>query len=154
MFKLLSLSCALVLFSTSSVWADDAKKTDKEKLQGTWQVTKGMSDGKELPKEMNAKVKIVISTDKLTIYPPDGDGTESFDNVYQIDESKTPKTIKIKKSKNADQIEREYSLGIYKLNGDTLTICMASRPGKERPTKFEAAENSGYILLTLKRVKK
>jgi uncharacterized protein (TIGR03067 family) len=43
--------------------------------------------------------------------------------------------------------------GIYKIEGDTLTIC-ASRGKVERPTTFESPEGSGITLYVLKRVKK
>jgi uncharacterized protein (TIGR03067 family) len=43
--------------------------------------------------------------------------------------------------------------GIYKVEGDTLTIS-ASRGKAERPTTFESPEGSGITLYVLKRVKK
>jgi hypothetical protein len=46
----------------------------------------------------------------------------------------------------------ERVLGIYKLEDDRLTICMAA-PGKPRPTAFKAEKGSGYTLRTFTRVK-
>jgi uncharacterized protein (TIGR03067 family) len=40
-------------------------------------------------------------------------------------------------------------LGIYKLEGDSLTICLAF--GKDRPTVFASPPKSDFILITLRR---
>ena len=44
--------------------------------------------------------------------------------------------------------------GIYKLDGDTFTVCdNAADLAKDRPTAFEAKSGSGYVLLTFVRAK-
>ena len=40
--------------------------------------------------------------------------------------------------------------GIYKFNGDQLTICLAP-PGKERPRRFDTGKNGGQIVITFRR---
>ena len=44
--------------------------------------------------------------------------------------------------------------GIYRLDGDTLTIC-DNEPNlaERRPTVFEAKSGSGYVLITFRRAK-
>jgi len=45
-------------------------------------------------------------------------------------------------------------LGIYKLDGDTLTICVSDDDGAVRPNKFESPDGTRIMLMTLKRAKK
>jgi hypothetical protein len=42
--------------------------------------------------------------------------------------------------------------GIYKIDGDTLTMCLS--PTGERPAKFESTAGGQTILMTFKRMKK
>ena len=44
-------------------------------------------------------------------------------------------------------------LGIYKLDGDVLTLCLASGKDAERPKKLESPAGSTVMVLTLKRAK-
>jgi len=44
----------------------------------------------------------------------------------------------------------EHVPGIYKLEGDVLTICTAS-PGQPRPEQFKADKGSGRTLQTFQR---
>ena len=74
--------------------------------------------------------------------------------TYKLDTKKTPFTIDVEAPG-----EKGSMLGIFKIDGDTLTICIAgddAAGGKnaERPTKFESPEGSRTILVTFKRAKK
>jgi uncharacterized protein (TIGR03067 family) len=119
-----------------------AQEKAKE-LEGTWQVTKIVSDGKEVPEEKIKEAKFVFKAGKLTM-TRGGEEQEKFD--YKIDAAKKPKTI--------DLIEKDATAaGIYKFDGDNLTICLPKRGSKDRPTEFKAEKGSDASVITLKRVK-
>jgi uncharacterized protein (TIGR03067 family) len=133
---LLSLGTLLVLLAAGNVGrADDSKD-----IQGVWKVEKAVERGKEMPAEKREKIRLEFKDGKA-IAREEGDKDHPAD--YTIDSAKSPKHITIKPT-DKDAME-----GIYKLEGDTLTICLA-RDG--RPNKFEAGDKS--MLLVLKRDKK
>jgi uncharacterized protein (TIGR03067 family) len=75
----------------------------------------------------------------------------SSNTTYSVDMSTDPAsfTFRYKTDKPGD-LE---SLGIYKVEGDTLNICYA-RPGSvQRPVAFESPKDSGINLIILKRAK-
>jgi hypothetical protein len=43
---------------------------------------------------------------------------------------------------------------VYKVEGETLTICLYQGMGKRRPTSFETPKDSDTILVVFKRVRK
>jgi uncharacterized protein (TIGR03067 family) len=42
---------------------------------------------------------------------------------------------------------------IYKLEGDTLTVCRSIEPGKQRPAEFASKPDSGLLLVVWSRAK-
>ncbi len=152
MSKFLRCSLLAAFFaSTPTVWGDDAKR-DEYKLQGTWQVTEGVSEGKPIPKEQLERMKVVFAGEKMSIFPPDGDGKKTVESTFTVDPGKKPKALDTTRLEGG--AKGKTAKGIYELDGDTLKLCLTSRLEKERPTELAAPEKSGLVLLTLKRVKK
>jgi RNA polymerase sigma factor (sigma-70 family) len=122
-------------------------KWDKNLMQGTWQVIKIQADGTHLVNELSETQRWVFTWDKITIHYDDGSTDELS---YLLDSYKKPKTIDMTLVAGHGH-KGTIFLGIYKLEGDLLTI---QRAGTERPTKFDIGlEAHGYIQFTLKRVK-
>jgi uncharacterized protein (TIGR03067 family) len=157
--KSLSLVLMAMVFSVGA-WAQeppkpdapqsDAVKEEMQKLQGTWQVSKSIApDGIAEPDEANKNVVFEFKDDRM-IYREKND---EHANTYTLDSSKQPKWINIDPSQGADRM----AAGIYKLEGDELTLCVgpAARDGKPvpRPTEFKPNKENGQGLLVLKRVK-
>jgi uncharacterized protein (TIGR03067 family) len=70
--------------------------------------------------------------------------------IIRIDSTKIPKEIDI--LDETGMKNGQTKLGIYELDGDTYTYCLAP-PGKPRPTEFSSKEGSGYSLGVSKREK-
>jgi uncharacterized protein (TIGR03067 family) len=65
------------------------------------------------------------------------------------DTSKNPGRVTFADTRANGRSQATY--GIYKFEGDTLTICMAEGKEEDRPTAFKTDKDSGAILLTLKK---
>ncbi len=72
---------------------------------------------------------------------------------FKVDPRAKPATIDVTFSQAAGAVATRNMVGIYKIEGETLTICFSPGGNTERPKSFE--RKAGVtVLLTLKRVKK
>jgi RNA polymerase sigma factor (sigma-70 family) len=130
----------------------DAKKTDKDNIQGTWKVESVTMNGQDPKGDEGERVKkstYEITADKMLVKFND----ESRPSTYTLDPAAKPKMIDITYQGEGGG-KGETMPAIYKLEGDTLTICCPCARQTERPTEFVSKEGSDTILLVLKRVKK
>jgi uncharacterized protein (TIGR03067 family) len=143
------VTAPLALLAALLVPADDpeaeALRREVARHQGAWAVTSFVREGKASPKELVASIVRVVEGDHV-VWKRDG---KSFaGTAVALDPSKDPATIDVIPDGGPSRGERV--LGIYKLDGDTLTICMAD-PGRDRPRAFEAPEGSKQTLMTFRR---
>jgi uncharacterized protein (TIGR03067 family) len=138
----LALTSALVL--TAGAAAQDAKK-EQALLQGKWKAVKIEIEGKEIPADELAKLKITVEGDKFI---GQKDNNEQEKNLMKLDPTKKPKAIDL--TPQSGPSEGMTLQGIYELTGDTLKMCLAL-PGANRPDAFAAGEMR--VLITLQRVK-
>lgn len=134
---------------------EDAVKKEKEKLVGTWNVVSVEANGQKVPGEAIKDFRFIFTADSLT--RKKGEKAESGAG-YKLDPSKSPKWIDI--TGTTDGKERAVP-AIYKLDGDTLTLCFRvdyKKNGKpsevqKRPEKLDGGEGSEQVLMVLKRGK-
>jgi uncharacterized protein (TIGR03067 family) len=128
----------------------DAPKKDVT-IVGDWNGEKAVSGGKERPVPEGG-VTITFTADGKFVVR-EGKREKAERGTYTTDTKKDPAEIDI--TPPPDKGERGVIKGIFKVDGDTLTLCfVGGKEDAERPTKFESPEGSRQMLMTLKRAKK
>ncbi|MEX1231717.1 MAG: TIGR03067 domain-containing protein [Planctomycetaceae bacterium] len=131
----------ILLIGANAVKGDDM-------LQGAWILKAGEADGKALTEKQIEEGKLLIEGDHYRVTL---DGGETITGVQKLDSTSAIKMIDI--MDDTGRHKGHMCLGIYELKGDEFRVAFAP-PGKERPTKFVTAPDSGYWAHTWKRIKK
>ena len=139
----------VLLSAIGLVAADDTKpKGDAENFKGNWSAVSMKMDGRDAPEDFlkNFRCRFEEKTYNNTL------GKEVVEEgSYTIDASKTPKTIDFDIKKGPDEGKKQ--LGIYKIEGDKLTIVLTEAGSKTRPKSFKAEDGESLIEAILERVK-
>ena len=144
MKKLLAVTVGFMLFSGAMVVGQDdeaAIKKEKELLKGTWKFESVKSPKGD--KDDFGDAKLEFFTDGKVQFTK---GTEQKKATYKINPAGKPKEIDLKPEGKEEAMQ-----GIYRIEKDTLTICICEGQNVARPTEFEAKDKN--VLVTLKRVK-
>jgi len=142
----------MVVVLTASIGFADDKKDDKKpaKLDGKYLITAVEIGGEKFPDDLitkgsDAERTIVIKGDQIIA----SKGGKDDPATIKLDASKTPAHIDVTSKKGDGKDEKMY--GIYKLDGDTLTICMVEGKPEDRPKEFKTEKGGMAIMLTLKK---
>jgi uncharacterized protein (TIGR03067 family) len=128
---------------------DEAVKKDLKALKGDWKVVSRTFDGDVTPAE-DVKDRVITFDEEKYILR---EGSEILvEATYKIDPSKSPKWYDHTTTVGDKTFKGKTLLGIYKLDGDTVTFCTADLDAK-RPTDFTSKKGSGQTLLVYKKVK-
>lgn len=122
-------------------------KKDTNPLLGEWVGEKAETGGMALPVPAGG-MRMEFKPDGKVVMTDGGKPPE--EGTYTADAKKDPHAIDLMAPAAGGKIMT--MLGIYKVDGDTLTLCLAA--AGERPTKFESAAGQATLLLTFKRAKK
>jgi len=124
---------------------EEQVKEEITRLQGRWQVQSHEEDGKKLNADELKSLNVVFADANLLVLR---NTTLVYLCKLKVDPAKTPK------SANATVLVGEQKgdtfLGIYTVDGDTLTICYDPQ-GNDRPKEFKAGSGSGLVLVVCKR---
>jgi uncharacterized protein (TIGR03067 family) len=134
------------LFLAADTPKDEAAKKELEKFQGTWKVTTFDVDGKAAIEDFKDP-RFTFKGDKYTFKT--ADITE--EGTIKLDPAQKPATIDL--IITAGNCKGKTQLGVYKIEGDSLTACFADPDNKERPKELASKAGSKHIYVVCKREK-
>jgi uncharacterized protein (TIGR03067 family) len=121
----------------------DGPKADQlRSLEGTWAVERIEQKGKKFPTDLVTRVRLDIHGDMFTFI---NGQTEFSSKVTAFAPFGDPPAIDLTR-----EVDKQTVRGIYRLEGDTLTICTAARG--DRPAAFETDPQSPNVLTVYKRM--
>src|SRR5262245_58996525 len=117
---------------------------DLATLQGTWNITALESNGQPMSDITFNGAALVITGNH---FRSTGMGA-IYEGTLELDPTQNPKAFDMLFTAGHAQGVRHR--GIYKLDGDIWTLCVATE-GSKRPKDFSTAKGSGFALETLQR---
>jgi uncharacterized protein (TIGR03067 family) len=138
----------VVLAAAGMMAADEPKKEDADSIKGNWKAVSIKQGKQSLPDEDVKAFKFSLDGKNYT----NTIGTEAIEEGgYSIDASKMPKTIDFDIKKGPDAGKKQ--LGLYKIEGDKLTIAASQAGAAERPKALDAEGADDVVVIVLERVK-
>ena len=125
-----------------------SSEAELAKVQGTWQLISAETDGVKPPEDRVRSIRVTIAGKEHTVRF--GDQVVARGVHFEMDPTKSPKQVN-------DTIEDGPQKGmqildIYKIEGDTLTSCVAPIGSDARPTRFVSKPGTGHTLRVFRRV--
>ncbi len=133
---------------TDKARAEGDTSKDLEKLAGTWIAIAAEDYGEKIPEDQIKGMQLVLSGSDFTSSHGD---TTVMSGTFTVDPAKKPKTIDLKSM--SGRHKGKTLPGLYKLEGEMLTICFVEPDGK-RPTELASTIDNAAFLMTCKREKK
>ena len=134
------LAVIVLLAAVASAREDEKPRPDTELIQGKWKIISFEADGQ---KETGLVGDIWEFTGDKII-------TDKREKTYRLDPAKRPGRFDAQGKPVQEGFPPVGMVGIYKLEGDTLTICFGK---KEKPKEFESRTGSEFTLYVCERAR-
>jgi uncharacterized protein (TIGR03067 family) len=129
---------------------EDAAAKALQQFQGTWTLEAVEANGMKLDaqamKNAGQEIILIVREARFTLKLKRGD----MEGTLTLDATRQPRAYNAKGT-DPEGMTHEV-VGIYKIDGDTLTVC-AVAAGKERPTEFKADAGSEAVIQVFKKNK-
>jgi len=143
--KRLAISLLTLLICCTAFAQVEGTKEELGKLTGNYKLVRGEEAGKPLPEAALKVSKLTITGDKHVVKI----GEEvPMVGTHTVNPFEKPNSIDV--SDTAGRFASKSIKGIYKLDGDELTVSF-SPPGEARPREFNTQNRPGRILHVWKR---
>jgi uncharacterized protein (TIGR03067 family) len=144
------IAAVLVPMVALAATADDKKATaDLKAMVGKWKVEKSELGGKDITDVLQVLEFEIHAGGKYTAQH----GNNKDEGTFTVDPSKSPRQMVVKPMGGPNKGKTVKA--IYKIDGDTLTICYDFSADKsDYPQKFESKPDTVLLLTTYKREKK
>jgi uncharacterized protein (TIGR03067 family) len=147
MRRILAFSAIVVCHWALTIRAQEPASREIEKHQGTWLASSFRRDGQETPQEIVRTITRTVVKDHV-VWKRNG---KSFAGTAMVlDPKQSPRAIDV--IADGGPFRGKRVLGIYRLDKDRLTICMADAD-QPRPKDFTAEKGSRQTLMTFTREK-
>jgi uncharacterized protein (TIGR03067 family) len=120
-----------------------AKTTDQQRIQGTWIAESGELGGQSTPYELIGLQRAVFDGDKLSVVMSGG---LTGEGVFDLKTLEEPKQIWLQVKGESGGMR-----GIYKLEGDQLTLCMNQDRKGKLAAEFVSPAGTMVDLIVLRR---
>jgi len=146
----LAVSAALaVVVGAAAAPGIKGRGPKEESITGDWVCQERVIAGKPDPAVQKSPPRFTITADQWMIQGPPG---TDHGSPLELDPKAKPPALTIYAADDKERSRGGTMTGIYKLNGDTLTICYVLGAGP-RPTAFESKAGTEVRIMVLKRVK-
>jgi uncharacterized protein (TIGR03067 family) len=145
---LVLFACCLCLSPTTLGGKPDDAAAEYKVLVGKYRIEKVLLGGNDITEHLKEMKFEIRDGGKYTAQV----GELIDDATFTADPAKKPKEMDVKP--NGGPQKGKLVKVIYKLDGDTLTMCYDHDKPENRQPKFESKEGTTVLLITYKREKK
>jgi len=147
MSRSLLLLAAIGLCQAAVATADEKNTGPKGPLEGTWKLASVQLNAQPLPMEKLQDARLVVQGQQYSLALAE----TRLEMTHKLLSDKRPQAMDLTIADGPDKGKTFQA--IYKLEGETLTVCRSIEPGKERPTEFASKPDSGLLLVVWSRSK-